>query len=134
MVIFFSSIQPSLLNSCRNVSKLTALPEAVLLSRKPMRNIFPGCCARVETQSANTTAQRVMTVICLRMSVEVSNVELLLDDLIRPHQHIRRDSQTDLFCRLEIYHQLELHSLFHGQISWLGTFQNLIYIRRRATV
>ena len=45
MVIFFPSIQPSLLSSCRNASKRTALPEAVLESRKPMRKIFPGCCA-----------------------------------------------------------------------------------------
>ena len=41
MVIFFPSIHPSLLSSCRNASTRTALPEAVLLSRKPMRKIFP---------------------------------------------------------------------------------------------
>ena len=45
MVIFFPSIHPSLLSSCRNASKRTALPEALLASRKPMRKIFPGCCA-----------------------------------------------------------------------------------------
>ena len=45
MVIFFPSIHPSLLSSCRNASTRTALPEAVLVSRKPMRKIFPGCCA-----------------------------------------------------------------------------------------
>ena len=45
MVIFFPSIHPSLLSSCRNASKRTALPEAVLASRKPMRKIFPVCCA-----------------------------------------------------------------------------------------
>ena len=44
-VIFFPSIHPSLLSSCRNASTRAALPEAVLTSRKPMRRIFPGCCA-----------------------------------------------------------------------------------------
>ena len=84
MVIFFPSTHPSLLNSCRKVSTRTDMPDAVLGSRKPMRKIFPVCCALVETQSANTTTKRVMTVIGLRMSFEVSNVELLLDHLIRP--------------------------------------------------
>jgi hypothetical protein len=45
MVKFFPSIHPSLLSSCRNASKSSALPEAVLRSRKPMRKIFPACCA-----------------------------------------------------------------------------------------
>ena len=48
MVIFFPSIHPSLLSSCRNASTRTALPEAVLASRKPMRKIFPVCCASAE--------------------------------------------------------------------------------------
>ena len=50
MVIFFPSIHPSLLSSCRNASKRTALPEAVLLSRNPMRRTFPVCCAWREEQ------------------------------------------------------------------------------------
>ena len=45
MAIFFPSIHPSLLSSCRNASTRPAIPEAVLLSRKPMRKIFPVCCA-----------------------------------------------------------------------------------------
>ena len=55
MAIFFPSIHPSLLSSCRNASKRTALPEAVLVSRKPMRKIFPVCCAwPLAPQSVNT--------------------------------------------------------------------------------
>ena len=57
MVIFFPSIHPSLLSSCRNASTRTALPEAVLASRKPMRKIFPACCASAEPQSAKSMAQ-----------------------------------------------------------------------------
>jgi len=33
------------LSSCRNASTRLALPAAVLASRKPMRKIFPVCCA-----------------------------------------------------------------------------------------
>src|SRR5574341_645396 len=45
MVRFFPSIHPSLLSSRRNASKRTALPEAVLPSRKPMRKNLPVGCA-----------------------------------------------------------------------------------------
>src|SRR5262249_26720380 len=59
MAIFFPSPQPSLASSCRNGSRRTAIPEAVLLSRKPMRKIFPVCWADAGTQSAKSMAQRV---------------------------------------------------------------------------
>jgi hypothetical protein len=58
MVIFFPSIHPSLLSSCRNASTSTVLPEAVLGSRKPMRKVFPGCCASVlASHNVSTTAR-----------------------------------------------------------------------------
>ena len=56
-VIFFPSIQPSLRISCRNASKSPAIPEAMLLSRKPMRKTFPVCCASAGTQSAKSKGQ-----------------------------------------------------------------------------
>ena len=40
MAIFFPSIHPSLLSSCRNASRETALPEAVLGSRIPYAEDF----------------------------------------------------------------------------------------------
>src|SRR5262249_19723607 len=61
MVIFFPSIHPSLLSSCRKASMRTALPEAVLESRKPMRKIFPVCCALAkepEARRRSVTNQR----------------------------------------------------------------------------
>ena len=61
-----------------------------------MRKIFPVCCASAETQSAKSMAQRVRTVIFFFMSFELSNVEPLLNDFIRPHQHVRRNRETDL--------------------------------------
>ena len=56
MLIFFPSIHPSLLSSCRNASTRTAIPEAVLGSRKPMRKTFPACCASANEQSAKSIA------------------------------------------------------------------------------
>jgi putative ABC transport system substrate-binding protein len=38
MTMFFPSIHPSFFSSCRNASKRTAIPEAVLLSKKPSRS------------------------------------------------------------------------------------------------
>ena len=48
-VTFFPSVQPRLLSSLRNASHKTALPEAVLTSSRPMRKIFPACCAEATT-------------------------------------------------------------------------------------
>ena len=76
-------------------------------------------------QSANTTAQRVTTVICFRMSFEVSNVELLHNDFIRSRQRVLRNRQSDLLRRLQIYHQLKIRRLLDWQIGRLGTLQDL---------
>src|SRR5262249_35818928 len=47
---------PSLLSSCRNASKRTALPEAVPSSRKPMRKTLPaGWASATAAHSANAT-------------------------------------------------------------------------------
>ena len=42
--------------------------------------------------------------------------------LVRPHQHIRRDRQTDLLRCFQIGDELELHRLFDRQIGRLSTF------------
>ena len=66
MVIFFPSIHPSLLSSCRNASKRTAIPEAVLPSRKPMRTTFP-CLLRVgrraQSKSRSDRAKRMIFLV-----------------------------------------------------------------------
>ena len=57
-LIFFPSIQPRLLSSCRNASTRTVLPAALLESRKPMRKIFSVCCASTTApHRANATAR-----------------------------------------------------------------------------
>ena len=63
--------------------------------------------------------------IFFRMSFEVSNVELLLNDFVRSRQHVRRNRQADLLRRLQINHQLKLRRLFDWQIGRLGTLQDL---------
>src|SRR5262245_34267667 len=52
MVMFFPSIHPSLPKSCRNASTMTAIPEGVLGSRKPMRKTFSRCCASANVPMA----------------------------------------------------------------------------------
>jgi hypothetical protein len=44
----------------------------------------------------------------------------LLDDSRHPRQQIRVDVDANLFRRLEINHQLDLHRLFGEEISGLG--------------
>jgi len=48
---------------------------------------------------------------------------------IRSRQHIRRNGEIDLFGGFQIYDQLELCRLFDRQVSRLGAFDNLIYVR-----
>ena len=73
-----------------------------------MRKIFPVCCASAATQRAKSIAQRVRTVNFFFMSFEVSNFEPLLNDFIRPRQHIRRNRQADLLGGFQIYDEIEL--------------------------
>ncbi len=50
----------------------------------------------------------------------------ILDHLVRPHQHIRRNRQADLLRGFQIDDQLELRRLLDWQIGRLGAFQNTI--------
>ena len=134
MAMFFPSVHPSLLSSCRNAFTRTELPEAVLPSRKPMRQIFPVCCAWTEPQSAQSMAQRIRTAICFFMSFEVSNVGSLLDDLVRSCQHVWRNRQADLFGGFEIDNEFKLRRLLNWKFAWLGSFENLVYVACGAAV
>src|SRR5262247_2776828 len=120
MVMFFPSIHPSLLNSCRNVSKKSALPEAVLLSRKPMRKIFPACCASASETFARkrvASSQRVILFFMFLFSPRASRLCLFsFDHFIRSIQQRLRNRETDLLRRLEIDHQLEFRGLLDRQI------------------
>src|SRR5207247_20370 len=131
MAIFFPSIQPNLLSSWRNASVRTAIPEAELESRNPMRKIFPGCCAEATAPhavSATTIAKspahfrfwildfrlsnrkledRIQVFSCIRFSPQskIGNLKLL-DHPIRPVQNRRRNREADLLRRFQIDEQL----------------------------
>ena len=105
MAKFFPSIHPSLRSSWRNASKRTALPEAVLASRKPMRKIFPACCASAGKLSAKSKAPRARAVIFFLMSFSVpysprhlslDTRRFSLDYFIRSRQHGRWNHKADL--------------------------------------
>ena len=53
-----------------------------------------------------------------------------LNHLIRPKKHRLRNRDTNLLGCFEIDHQLKLCRLLDRQIRGLGTFQNLIHVRR----
>src|SRR6185436_4903579 len=59
---------------------------------------------------------------------------VLLDDLIRPRQHIRWNRQTDLFGGFEVDNELELLWLLNWQVSGLRAFQDLVHVGGGATV
>ena len=62
-----------------------------------------------------------------------SKIELL-DHLVRPRQHIRRNRQADLFGCFQIDHELELRRGSTGKIGRLGAFQNFVHIRSGAPI
>src|SRR5262249_40070501 len=55
-------------------------------------------------------------------------------DFVGSRQHIGRNRQSDLLCRLEIDHKFELCRLLHRQIGWLCAFQDLVHISSGRTV
>src|SRR5215468_4820530 len=50
----------------------------------------------------------------------------LLDDLVRPRQHRRRDREAERLGGLEVDHQLELRRLLDRKVSGLGTLEDLV--------
>src|SRR3972149_2493341 len=53
---------------------------------------------------------------------------LLLDHLLRPHQHVRWDRQTDGFRCFQIDDELELHRLLDWNVCGLGALEDLIHV------
>src|SRR5262249_55496417 len=102
MTIFLSSTYPSSRRPWRNASTRTEIEARGGAFRNPIRGIFVVCCASTELQSAKSMAQSANTVIFLFMffpalSLDTSHSPFFsLDHLIRPRQHVRRNSQTEL--------------------------------------
>ena len=61
------------------------------------------------------------------MSFAVSNVEPSFNHLIRPPQHSLRNRHIDRLRGFEIYHQLKLRRLLHGQIGRLGALEESVH-------
>src|SRR5262249_8196161 len=51
----------------------------------------------------------------------------LLDHLIRPRQHGRRNSKADLLSCLQIDDELKLRRLLHREVSRLGPFEDFVH-------
>src|SRR5213594_1632008 len=51
-----------------------------------------------------------------------------LDHFIRPLEHVERNCQTNLFCRLKVNDEFKLRCLLHRQISRFGAFQDLVHV------
>src|SRR5262249_45250963 len=131
MVLFFPSIQPSLLSSCRNPSTWTALPP-VLRSKSPMRKIFPVCCASASETFARKRVASSQTVILFFMffSCLVPHTVCLFsfDQPIRSGEHLRRNLNADLFRCPKVNNKLKLRGLLYRQVAWFCAFENFIYI------
>jgi len=54
------------------------------------------------------------------------------DDLVRPHEYLRRNRNADLFSCPEINHELKPRRLLKGNVARLGAFQYLIDIHGAA--
>jgi len=50
------------------------------------------------------------------------------DYSIRSRKHVRRNGETDLLGSFEIDDQLEFGWLFHREISWFSTLNNLVCV------
>src|SRR5262245_2372186 len=102
MTMFCPSIHPRSRSPCWNALCQGTVSEAENGERMPIRAIFFGCCAAADEQSARSMAHRVRTVIFLFMFFpalfirHLSLAPLLLDNLVRSHQHIGRDRKADL--------------------------------------
>jgi hypothetical protein len=60
-----------------------------------------------------------------RIQFNPGSAAWLLDYLIRSRQHIRRNCQTDLLCRLEIDHKPNFFGCSTGRSAGLAPFRML---------
>jgi len=62
------------------------------------------------------------------LPVTVASCLFSLDQPTRPGEHLRRNRQADLLCRFQIDDELEFFRLLDGQVSGLGSLENLVHI------
>src|ERR1043166_5463924 len=153
MVIFLPSIQPNLLNSCRNAAKSPAIPEAVLESRKPMRTTFRVCCAHADEQGAKSMEHRAKSkapsvrivafmfifvfgfvLVCPLFNFSFLIFNFLPDHLICPIEHRLWNCHADLLRCFQIDHQLKFCRLLDRKVGGLAAFENSVDIVREPPV
>ena len=51
----------------------------------------------------------------------------ILNHLIRPRQHVRRNREADLLSRFQVDEQLKLRRLLYGNIGWLSSYPFVLF-------
>ncbi len=69
-----------------------------------------------------------------RVDGEFNSILALLDYLIRSHQHIWRNRNTDLLGSFQIDHKLKFCRLLYRQIGGLRSLENLIYVKADSAI
>ena len=88
---------------------------------KDLVNTFAACCAVTASGAAKG-----------RGSPRERRAAPLLDDLIRPREHRRRDREAKGLRSFEVDDQLEFRRLLNGQVRGLNASQNLVDVLRGA--
>ena len=126
MRTFRPSSQPSVRRAPRNAATWVCASTSLSANgmRRPTRRMRSACCAPTTTGPARAPKEPA------RKGAPVH----LLDHLIGPRQHRRRDPQAEGLGRLEVDHELVLGGLLNGQIPGLGAFEDLVEIDPKASV
>src|SRR5438445_6898348 len=112
--------------------------DGVSVQRTPITVTFHAFCSysadkEIAKKTAPNVTEKISLFICFRSRLALIAL-WSLNDFIRSKQHRLRDRETDLFRRLEIYHQLELRWQFHRQISRLVSLEDFVDIGGHAPV
>src|SRR5262249_8913822 len=162
MLMFLPSTYPSSRRPCRSASMRVEAAEGEAVPRNPILGTFAGWCACATappTTSTNAmTASpsdfrfwildfrlsdreledriQILSCICFSPKSKIGNRKSKMSsyDSIRPCEHVRRYCQSDLLRRFEINDEIKFFGLFHGKVSRLCAFKNLIRIGSGAAV
>src|SRR2546426_1771626 len=112
-------------NRLNNQPPITAPTIPRAMSRKNPSPLLLTSLLPMKPAIRPSTIHAMIDMVCPPGLVQVVS---LLDHLVRPSQHRRRDRQAERLGRLEVNHQLELRRLLHGEVSRFSTFQDLVDI------
>src|SRR5262245_41142613 len=113
----------------------------IMLYAVRMRLVFISS-VMATTELRITSAEKASTFALLGISEGIFHSSIrrhrlaaatLPDHLIRPHQHVGWNRQTDLLGRFQVDDELKLHRLLHGEVGGLPAFEDFVDISRSAT-